>query len=60
MGQSSNKEISEMFDNLTQLAKDGHLTAPKQEIVPLENFKDALEKSAKGFKNAKFILKMPE
>lgn len=49
-----------MFDNLTQLAKDGHLTAPKQEIVPLENFKDALEKSAKGFKNAKFILKMPE
>ena len=48
----------ELFEFLAQMVKDGELKSPKHTILPLKEFKIALEQSSKGFKNTKYILDM--
>lgn len=52
-------EMLHMFQDLFQLIADGKLKAPDHEFVPIENFKEALERGVQGtgFSNKKILLK---
>ena len=53
-------EKKEMYKTLCELIKTCKLRPPSSEIVPLSNFKEAIEKSLEGFQNSKKILSMEE
>lgn len=48
-------ERIEMYEKLAQMAAQDQLSPPKNELVPLEDFKTVMENSMRGFKNYKYI-----
>lgn len=52
------KQMEQMYDDLSQLMKDGKLVAPAHKTIPLDSFQEALQRtiSSKGFKGYKYFL----
>jgi len=48
----------EMYDTLTDLASQGHLLPPDHQFIPLEQFREALDKTLEGYLPAKYVFKM--
>jgi hypothetical protein len=49
-----------MFAALGELAAEGRLLAPAHAFIPLEQYREALEKTLAGFLPAKYIFRLAE
>ena len=50
-----NPERMKMYNELANMAAEGLLHPPKNEFVPLSDYKEVMKNCMKGFKSGKYI-----
>ena len=52
----TNPDRIRMYEELGQMMRNGELSAPKNEVIPMKNYKDALKKAKESYKKGKVII----